>query len=108
MGTSCGRSDGEQTNQATEIPRACAYLPRLSPHTDYYNRLECSRWFRLLYAATRSPISLLSMAVKLSSQIVAGALHEIFAPRPFLSLLQGPESCHKRFWGVTPFRRGIA
>jgi hypothetical protein len=108
MGTSCGRSDGEHTNQATEIPWAYAFLPRLSPRTDYYNRLECSRWFRLVYAAKRSPIYLLSMAVKLSSEVVAGALDEIFAPRPFLSLLQGPESCPKPFWGVTAFRRGIA
>jgi len=108
MSTSCGRSDGEHTNQATEIPRACAFLPRLSPRTDYYNRLEYSRWFRLLCAAMRSPSYLWSMAVELASQVVTGALHEIFAPRPFLSLLQGPESCHKQFWGVTPFRRGIA
>jgi hypothetical protein len=108
MGTSCGRSDGEHTNQATQIPRAYEFLPRLSPRTDHYNRLECSRWFRLLYVAMRSPIYLLSMAVKPSSQVVAGALHEIFAPRPFLSLRQGPESCPKQFWGVTPFRRGIA
>ena len=108
MGTSCGRSDNEQTNQATEIPRARAYLPRLSPRTDYYKRLEYNCWFRLVYAAMRSPSYLLSMAVMLSSQFVAGALHEIFAPRPFLSLLQGPESCHRQFWGVTPFRRGIA
>jgi hypothetical protein len=108
MGTSCGRSDGEQTNQATEIPRAYAFLPRLSPRTDHYNRLECSRWFRLVYAAMRSPSYLLSMAVRRPSRVVTGALHEIFAPRPFLSLLQGPESCHKQFWGVTPFRRGIA
>jgi hypothetical protein len=108
MGTSCGRSDGEHTNQATEIPRAYAFFPRLSLRTDYYNRLECSRSFRFLYAAMRSLIYFSSMAVKRSSRVVAGALHEIFAPRPFLSLLQGPESCHKQFWGVTPFRRGIA
>jgi hypothetical protein len=108
MGTSCGRSDGEHTNQATEIPRACAFFPRLSPRADYYNRLECGRWFRLVCAAMRSPIYLLTMAGKLSSQVVAGALHEIFVPRPFLSLLQGPESCHRQFWGVTPFRRDIA
>ena len=108
MRTSCGRSDGEPTNRATEIPRAYASHGRLSPHTDYYNRLEYSRWFRLLYAAARSSIFLLRMPVRRTSGVVAGAPREISAPQAFLSLPQARESSHKQFWGATPFRRGIA
>jgi len=108
MRTSCGRSDGKPTNQATEIPRAYAFLRCLSLCTDYYNRLESSRKFRLLYAAKRPSIFLLSTAANPPSAVVSRALHEISAPRPFLSFPQGRESCHKRFRVVTPFRRGIA
>jgi hypothetical protein len=108
MRTSCGRSDGEPTNQATEIPRAHASSHRLLPPTNYYNRLESSRWFRLLYAAPRSPGFPSAMTVKLLSSLTAGAPHKISAPQAFLSLLQGRESSHTQLWGVTPFRRGIA
>jgi hypothetical protein len=108
MRTSCGRSDGESTNQATEIPRAYAFSRRLSPHTDYYNRLESSRRFRLVYAVTRSSFFRLPMAVKPPNSVVGGAPGEISAPQAFLSPPQGRESCHKQLWGVTPFRRGIA
>jgi hypothetical protein len=108
MRTSCGRSDGEPTNQTTEIPRASACSHRPSPHTDYYNRLEYIRWFRLLYAATRSSAFRLPLAVKPPIRLVAGASGEISVPQAFLSLPQGRESFHKKLWGVTPFRRGIA
>ncbi len=108
MRTSCGRSDGEQTNQATEIPRAGDFLCRLSPPADHYNRLESGRRFRFLYAANRSSIYLLSTAAKPTRGAVSGALYEISAPQPFLSFPQGRESCRQQIWRVTPFRRGIA
>ena len=108
MRTSCGRSDGEPTNQTTEIPRAHASSHRPWTHTDYYNRLEYIRWFRLPDAATRSSVFGLPLAVKPPSAVVAGASGEISAPQAFLSLPQGRESSHKQLWGVTPFRRSIA
>ncbi len=108
MRTSCGRSDDKPTNQATEIPRAYAFLRELSLCTDYYNRLESSCRIRFLYAANRSCICFLSTAAKAPRGAVSGALHEISASQPFLSFPQGRESWHKQIWGVTPFRRGIA
>jgi len=108
MRTSCGRSDGKPANQATEIPRAYAFLRRLSPYTDYYNRLESSRRFRLLCAAARLSSRLLSAVAIPPDRIASGASRRFSASRPFLSFPQGRESCHKQFWCVTPFRRGIA
>jgi hypothetical protein len=108
MRTSCGRSDGEPTKQTTEIPRAFASSRRLSPPTDYYNRLEYSRWFRLLCAAARSSIFLSAVAVKPPSGVVTDECGEISAPQAFLSLPQGRESSHQQLWGITPLTRGIA
>jgi hypothetical protein len=108
MRTSCGRSDGTPTSQATQIPRTCTFLRRLLLRTDYYNRLESSRRFRLLYAAKRPSVFPSSTAARPVSGVALMALAAIWASQPFLSLPQARESCPEQFWGVTPFRRGIA
>src|SRR5580700_4830227 len=96
MRTSCGRSDGKPTQQATEIPRAGDCLCRLSPPAAQYNRLEFSRRIRSLCAANRSSICLLSTAAEPPRGPLPGVLHEISAPQPFLSFPQARESCRKQ------------
>jgi hypothetical protein len=105
MRTSCGRSDGKATSQATQIRRLCTFLRRLVLRTDYYNRLESSRRFRLLCAAQRPSVFLSFAAAQPASGIASGALT---ASRPFLSFPQARESCPEQFRGGTRFRRGIA
>jgi hypothetical protein len=108
MRMSRGWSDGKSTNQALEIPRTHASLRIPSVQSNYYNRLEYHRWFRLLYAAARFIQRLLAMLRWRSSRVVPGAPLLLSKPQAFLSLVQVRKSCHKQVWGVTPFRRGIA
>jgi hypothetical protein len=108
MRMACGRSGGEPTNKAREIPRTHA-SPRIpSVQSNYYNRLEYRRWFRLWYAAARFIQRLLVVLRWQSSRVVPGAPILLSKPQAFLSLVQVRKSCHKQVWGATPFRRGIA
>jgi hypothetical protein len=108
MRTSCGRSDGKATSQATQIRRPCMFLRRLALRTDYYNRLESSRRFRLVCAAQRPSVFLSFAAAQPASGIASGARAAVTAFRPFLSFPQARESCPEQCGSVTRFRRGIA
>jgi hypothetical protein len=108
MRMSCGRSDGESANQAREIPRTRGSSRRAHSQSNYYNRLEYCRWFRLLYAATRSILRLLAALPHPSGLVAPGTPIRLAKSEAFLSLVQGRQSCHQQLWGVTPFRRGIA
>jgi hypothetical protein len=108
MRTSCGRSDGEPTNQVRRIPRKDAALHQAPPETFYYNRLEYNGWFRLVYVAGRLYVRLLLTAAAPDAAGNRGACGQIHGSRGFLSLVQVRKSCHKQVRGVTPLRRGIA
>jgi hypothetical protein len=108
MRMSCGPSDGEPTNPASEVSRRDAFPHQTATAAIYYNRLEYRRSFRLLYAVNRPSDCLPFAAANPASCSVAAAPNRIAASRPFLSLVQGRELCHKRFRGITTFRRGIA
>lgn len=108
MRTSCGRSDGEATNRAGKIPRKYTALHRAPSEAIYYNRLEYSRCFRLLYVAGRRFVHLLLTASAPDAAGNRGAWGQIRGSRVFLSLVQVRKSCHKQVRGVTPLRRGMA
>jgi hypothetical protein len=108
MRMSCGRSDGEPTNQGRQNPRKCAAL-RLPPaEAIYYNRLEYSRLFQVFYAAARSCTCLPLETARPHCHALPGVPSRFSVSRAFLSLVQVRKSCHKQLWGLTPFRRGIA
>jgi hypothetical protein len=108
MRMSCGRSDGEPTNQADEVSRNCALPRRPSSQPVGYNRLESSCLLCVYYAAAHSCICLLRATAKPHSHAFPGVPSRFSVSRAFLSLVQVRKSCHKQLWGVTPFRRGIA
>ena len=108
MRMSCGRSDGEPTNQVRQIPRKYATLHQPPSEAIHYNRLECSRMFRAVYAAARSCVCLLSATAKPHSHVFPGIPSRFSVSRAFLSLVQVRKSCHKQVRGATPLRWGIA
>ncbi len=108
MRTSCGRSDGEPTNQAREVSRSHVFPRQFPVATIYYNRLEYGLMFRPFYVEARSSHRLPFAAANLSKRDAAAAPKRIPARRAFLSPPQVRESCHQQLWGVTPSRRGIA
>src|SRR5271155_1522979 len=98
MRMSCGRSDGEPSNQLAETPWACTSHHERPSARIYYNRLEYSRWFRFFYATAHSSVCLSSAAVKPTSYVATEASIRIYLPRAFLSLVQVRKSCHKQLW----------
>ena len=108
MRMSCGRSDGEPTNQAREIPRAQASSRRSLSASNYYNRLEYHRSFCFLCSSARFMHRMLAELPRRSSPVAPHTPLRLSKPQAFLSLVQGRQSCHQQLWGVTPFRRGIA
>lgn len=108
MRMSCGRSDGEPTKRAREIPWSQACSHRIFYQSNYYNRLEYWRSFRLIRAAMRSILSLHAALTQPSGQVAPGTHIQEAKPQAFLSLVQGRKSCPKQIWRVTPFRKGIA
>jgi hypothetical protein len=105
---SCGRNDGEPSNQPREIPQAQAFSPRPVSRLDCYNRLEYYRLIRFLHAGVRYVRRLLAPPTHPSARLHLGTPSPPMKPRAFLSLMQGRQSCHQQLWGVTPFRKGIA
>jgi hypothetical protein len=105
---SCGRNDGEPSNQAREIPQARPFSQWPVSQLDYYNRLEYYRSNHLLYAPVRSVRRLLAPPTHPSTRLVSGTPVRLTKPRAFLSLVQGRQSSHQQLWAVTPFRRDIA
>jgi hypothetical protein len=108
MRMSCGRSDGEPTNQGSQMPRKYAALDRTAAGTIYYNRLEYGRLLRDFCAELRPCVGLLLAKAKPHSRAFPGVPSRFSVSRAFLSLVQVRKSCHKQVRGATPFRRGIA
>ena len=108
MRMACGRSDGNPTNQTREIPWSQTSSRRVVFQSNYYNRLEYRRPFRLICAATRSILSLHAALTQPSGPVAPGTHIQQAKSQAFVFLVQVRESCHKQLWGVTPFRRGIA